>query len=174
MADSIPKQPKASARAPFLLEMLYGLALLAAFCLIPDVMAAEDVQTKVLAGSNYPMAREALVEAVESEGFVVSAVIPFGDMLERTAGALGKAGSPYQAAEIVQFCSASLARQLVDEDATQIALCPLTIAVFTLHTAPGKVTYAYRRPASTSEGRQAAEKLLAGLVDRAAAQARLR
>lgn len=173
MSGKTTQQPEASARAPLLHELIYGLLLLAASCLIPNVMAADDVQSTALPHSDYAAARDALVEAIESEGLVVSAIIPFGNMLERTANALGKIGSPFRQAEIVQFCSAVLARQLIDEDPSQIALCPLSVAVFTLPSNPAQVSYAYRKQTGQSAGRKETEKLLSRLVDRAAVLARL-
>jgi hypothetical protein len=60
---------------------------------------------RVVAGSDYRAAREALIESIESEGLVVGTVLPFGEMLVRTAP--DGAGSPFAAAEIVQFAAAA-------------------------------------------------------------------
>ena len=53
--------------------------------------------------------REAVIEAIESAGLVVSATIPFNRMLERTGKALEYHLIPYIDAETVQFCSTRLA-----------------------------------------------------------------
>ena len=145
-----------------------------AFFLMPEAFAADDVQTTLLINTDFPSAREALIESIEADGLVVSAVIPFGGMLERTASGLGKGVSPFVDAEIVQFCSAKLARQLVEEDPAQIALCPLSIAVFSTRVAPEQIVYAYHALGLGSAGRIGASKLLEKLVGRAAGLARLR
>lgn len=165
---------RAPARAPFFRELLIWLLATMAFCLIPNVFAADDVRTKVLSNSDFSSAREALIESIEAEGLVVSAVLPFADMLARTADALEQGASPFLKAEIIQFCSARLARQLVDEDSAQIALCPLTITVFSTRQAPGLVSYAYRSPGKSSAGRKAAGELLEKLLARASQLARTR
>lgn len=169
---------RAPGRAPVFFDVLAWLLAIAACCLIPgvipDLLAAEDVHSRLVVNSDYPTAREALIESIEAEGLVVSAVIPFGGMLERTAGGVGKGVSPYLDADIVQFCSARLARQLVEEDAAQIALCPLSITVYVPRSAPGQIVYVYRSPGLGSPGRIAAGVLLQGLVNRALTLARLR
>ena len=163
-----------SNRAPFFLDLLLWVLAAAAFCLIPDVFAADDVRTTTVVNSDFPAAREALIESIEAEGLVISAIIPFNAMLARTASDLGKAGSPFVEAEIVQFCSARLARQLVEEVAAQIGLCPLSISVFSTHKMHGQIVYAWRSPGRSSAGRMAASDLLEKLVARATGLARLR
>lgn len=160
--------------APFFLELLRWLLVALAFCLIPGVFAAEDVSRTEVVGSDFPSTREALVEAIEAEGLVVSAVIPFNGMLARTAGDLARPASPFAQAEIIQFCSATLAWQLLEEDAAQIALCPLAISVFSTRAEPAKVVLAYRSPGQATAGRVKAESLLRRLVQRSAELARLR
>lgn len=155
-------------------ELLRCLAAALAFCLIPRVVTAEDVRSQVVVGSDYRSTREALIEAIEAEGLVVSAIVPFNGMLARTAGDLARAASPFANAEIVQFCSAALAWQLLDEDAAQIALCPLAISVYTTTAEPDQVMLAYRSPGQATAGRVKAENLLRRLVQRSAELARLR
>ena len=159
---------------PIFLEFVRCLSVVLAFCLIPAAFAAEDVASEVVVGSDFRSAHDALVEAIESEGLVVSAVIPFNDMLARTADDLARASSPLVNAEIVQFCSSVLAWQLLEEEASQIALCPLSIAIYVRRTDPDKVTLAYRLPGNATPGRIRAEKLLTRVVHRSAELARLR
>lgn len=158
-------------RAPFFLRLLFGGWLLLAGA---GLRAAEDVVVIPLPGSDFAAAREALVEAVEAEGLVVSARIPFNRMLARTAEAVGQAATPYGEAEIVQFCSSGLAWQMVGEDAGQLALCPLSIAVYTPVAEPGRVFLAYRRAGAASAARQRADALLHRLAVRTGELARLR
>lgn len=160
--------------APIFIGIARWVLLALAFCLIPGVFAAEDVFIRRIAGSDFSTVHEALVEAIEAEGLVVGTVLPVDAMLARTAGDLGRGASPFARAEIVQFCSSVLAWELLDEDVTQIALCPLSITVMTLAAEPGQVVLAYRAPGRASPGRIRAENLLRRLVDRSSDSARFR
>lgn len=170
----------APAGAPFFLflrHLLLGLLLVLA---LGAVRAAQDIDRLVLNGSDFPAAHDALIEAVEAEGLVVSAVIPFNQMLERTAGSLEKSASPYLQAEIVQFCSSVLAWQMVEEDPAQLALCPMSMVLYVSRQAPSQVTLAWRlTTASGSEkvvgsGRERAAGLLQRLARRTAELSRQR
>lgn len=136
--------------------------------------ATDGVTYRTVEGSDFNSTREALIEAVEAEGLVVGAIIPFSGMLNRTAGALEGAGNPFVEAEIVQFCSAGLAWQMVAEDPAQIAFCPLSIAIYVTAAEHGRVRMAYRSPGGGTLARIKAEALLFRLVERAAELARLR
>ena len=146
-------------------------ALLALFAFSRHVVAADDIVSVVLPGTDFQAAREALIESIEEEGLVVSAVIPFNDMLQRTAAASGPSApltSPFLRAEIVQFCSSRIAWQLLAEDPAQIALCPLSITIQQTREAPGQLRLAWRPTAGSTAGRRAADALLERLVGRAA------
>lgn len=127
-------------------------------------MAAPDVVAHAVAGSDYISAKGAMIESIENEGLVVGAVIPFRDMLVRTGG---ETGSPYRDAEVIQFCSSIVARQIVLEDPEQIAFCPMMVAIYVTKAQPEIVVMAYRRPAEGSSARQAAAQLLEKIVRRA-------
>ncbi len=149
---------------------------MAAICLVSGAFAAEDIVTRPIIGSDFQSASEALIEAIEAEGLVVSAKIPFNAMLERTAGAVSRQASPFANVQIVQFCSSLLAWQLLEEEAAQIALCPLSMTLYEMggDRAKGEIYLAYRSPGQATAGRMKAEKLLQRLVDRSAELARWR
>ena len=137
------------------------------------VAAAEDIASVVVPGGDFQAVRDALIESIEEEGLVVSAVIPFNDMLQRTAAAsASNAVSPFARAEIVQFCSSRIAWQLLTEDRAQIALCPLSVSLQQRRDAPGEVRLAWRSVGRSSPGRVAADALVERLVRRAEALAR--
>lgn len=146
----------------FLLLIVCGMAF------ADDAIVRQSVE-----GGDFRSVHEALVEVIEAEGMVVGAVLPFGQMLARTAEGLG-ASSPFREAEIVQFCSAGLARQMVLEDVGQITFCPLSIAIYTSAENPAEVVMAYRSTGRSTPARQKAGELLAYLVARAKVLARLR
>jgi uncharacterized protein (DUF302 family) len=137
-------------------------------------LAADDVVTRQIMGGDFQSTHEALIEVIEAEGLVVSAVIPFNRMLERTAADLDYSTSPFANAETVQFCSSALAWQMITEDPSQLAMCPLSVVVYSVRAESGKVILAYRTPGRTTPGRIKADDLLRRLVERAAELARLK
>lgn len=170
LSDFFSRRIAAPFGVPFFLRLLFGGALCASLA----VSAAEDVATQMLAGSDFKSAHDALIETIEAEGLVVSAVIPFNGMLARTAKDLAQEASPFAEAEIVQFCSSVLAWQMITEDASQLSLCPLSIAIYAKAVEPGRVMLAYRSPGRDSPARARGDDLLRRVVARAAELARLR
>ncbi|MBU1365827.1 MAG: DUF302 domain-containing protein [Gammaproteobacteria bacterium] len=133
---------------------------------------ADDTVLVTVSNSDFRTAHDGLVEAIESEGLVVGSILPFRDMLARTA--VGGGAIPYGEAEIIQFCSSLLAAELVREDPRQLTLCPLSIALYSLAENPTGIHLAYRSPGDSTAGRRRAESLLQRIVRRAAELARLR
>ena len=160
--------------APFGVPFFLRFLMIGWFCASLSVSAAEDVSTQLLAGSDFKSAHDAVIETIEAEGLVVSAVIPFNGMLARTAKDLSHETSPFAEAEIVQFCSSVLAWQMITEDASQLSLCPLSIAIYAKVVEPGKIMLAYRSPGRASPARAKGDDLLRRVVARAAELARLR
>lgn len=141
--------------------------LLALLCLtLPGFARAGDLHTRPLATGDYPLARQVLVESIEDEGLVLSAISNFGEMLRRTDPDVGHgAGQRYIHAEVFAFCSVAVAAKLVLEAAERIAYCPLTIALFQESvTAP--VRLAFRPPGGDSPGARAGLALLERLAAR--------
>ena len=132
---------------------------------------ADEIVVRAVAGSDFRAAHEALVEAIESEGLVVGALLPFRDMLSRTAGTSRQA--PFAEAEIVQFCSSIVAWKMVEEAPEQLAFCPLSVALYEMPGEDG-VRLSYRRTGSETPARRQAEALVQRIVDKAAGLARLR
>lgn len=161
----------ASSGTPFFLRAIF-LCLICFF--VPAVGYGGEVVARMGLQSDFAAAHDALVESIEAEGLVVGAILPFNKMLQRTAGALEKPGSPFAEAEIVQFCSSVLAWELVTEDPAQISLCPLSIALYVQSGTPAKVSLAYRSPGRDSPGRAKADELLRRIVRRVVELTRLR
>lgn len=169
-SDFFSRRISAPFGVPFFLRFLFSGLL----CLSLGATAADDVTKMHLTGSDFRSAHDALIETIEADGLVVSAVIPFNGMLARTAKDLAHEASPFADAEIIQFCSSVLAWQMVTEEASQLSLCPLSIAIYALASDPKTVMLAYRSPGRISEGRAKADDLLRRLTARAAELARLR
>lgn len=147
---------------------LLWLFMMGGFVAFPATAAGgDDVHVLVVGEASVADVREAVIEAIESAGLVVSATIPFNRMLERTGKALEYRSMPYIDAETVQFCSTRLAWQLVTEDPSQLALCPMSISIYATTAEPKLVRLAYRSLGERTPGRQRGDQLLRELIERA-------
>lgn len=110
-----------------------------------------------------------VVFAIENRGLVINNVAHVGEMLERTGKDLGAAKQIYQHAEVLEFCSARVSREVMEVDPHTIVFCPYTIAVYELAREPGKIHVSYRKPALAKPGKAAkalgsVEQLLKDIV----------
>ncbi len=94
--------------------------------------------------------RDAVVMAIENRGLVINLVSHIGEMLERTGQDLGTGQKLYEDAEIIEFCSAQLSRQMMALDPHNIVLCPFTLAIYTLPGQTGQTWVGYRRPSGAA------------------------
>lgn len=128
---------------------------------------ADDEVVRHNTRTGFEQAKENLVLAIEGRGLVINNVSHVGDMLERTGRDLGGAAQLYGKAEVVEFCSARVSRDMMSADPHNIVYCPYSIAVYTLPGEAGQAYIAYRRPPLAKQGMPAVEKLLADIVKEA-------
>ncbi|MDM8166801.1 DUF302 domain-containing protein [Roseovarius sp.] len=102
--------------------------LVTALVLAAMPTAAEEVVTHDFEGS-YEDATFALENAIIGQGLVVDHVSDVGDMLARTREDVGSDVVLYDGAVVMQFCSASLSRKMMEADPLNIAHCPYGIFV---------------------------------------------
>lgn len=142
--------------------------MVAAALLVSGVVAraADDILVRELQPLAYTDARAALLDAFVDEGLAPPAVSPFGDMLARTAPDLGHRADFYDEAEIFSFCSAQVSGRMIAEDVRNIALCPMTVALYTLPGRPRTVFLAARPPALQSPAGEFARALLRRIAER--------
>lgn len=164
MKSPIPRRLRASPFFPELPALCLSLAL--ASTAVPAV--AGELVARTLPGGDYATARQALVEAIESEGLVPGPVSAFADMLRRTDASLGHGGDLYAEAEVFSFCSIAIAAQLVRENPERIADCPLTIALYR-RKGSDELRLTYRGRDGDTPGSRAANRLLQRIAERAAA-----
>lgn len=134
--------------------------MLLAPLLCPPQAYAEGLRELEIQPARYADAREALVDAIETEGLVPAPPSQFGDMLARTGPTLDHREPVYEEAEVLHFCSARIAWQLALENPANIAQCPLSMAIYTLAGRTGTVRLAWRQAAGDSPGARAANALL--------------
>ncbi len=148
----------------------YALPFLLAACLIggyahaADGRGAADEGAKVVAvKGKFADVKEDLVVAIEQRGLVINTTAHVGDMLERTGRDLGKTKRIYDQAEVIEFCSATVSRAMMETDPRNLVYCPYTIAVYSLPGKPGVVYLAHREYPATAALKPVVE-LLEGIV----------
>ena len=107
---------------------------------------ADDWSTRQKVGTTFEDTREAIRLAIENRGLVVNYTSHIADMLQRTGTDLGTAQRIYDQAEIIEFCSASLSRQMMQTDPHNIVFCPFAIAIYTLAGEKDGTWVSYRQP----------------------------
>lgn len=119
--------------------------LLAGLMLSVPTVHADAWMEKKKTTASFEDTREAVVTAIESRGLVINYTAHIGSMLERTGVDLGASRRIFDQAQIIEFCSARLSRQIMELDPHHIVLCPFAISVYTLPGEPG-TWVAYRLP----------------------------
>ena len=104
--------------------------------------------------------------AIAERGIKINNISHIGNMLARTAKAVGATKQVFTHAEAIEFCSSTISRATMEADPHNIVFCPYIIAIYSL---PGEddVTYvSYRRPipVGTPES-QASIKAVEGLLE---------
>lgn len=126
---------------------------------------AEDWLVRKQVSSSFEDAREAITMAIENRGLVVNYTSHIADMLQRTGADIGASRQIFAQAEIIEFCSAGLSRQMMEADPHNIVLCPFAIAIYTLPGEKKTTWISYRQPQG------AAAKLIGPLLKEIAGEA---
>ena len=114
--------------------------------------------------------KELLKLAISNRGIKISNTSFISDMLQRTREAVGDNSNIFVNAEAIEFCSATLSRQMMKADANNILYCPYIIYIYELATKPGIIHLAFRKIPETGarQSRKALEQvnlLLKGIID---------
>lgn len=144
-----------------------------------QMLAAEKIketawQILYVTDGKYKEVRENLELAITDQGLVVNNVSTVGAMLQTTGKDLGFTRVVYVSGDVLEFCSATLSREMMEADQTNLVFCPYTIQVYEIPEQPGKVFVGYRRPPivgndASKESLKKVEALLAKIVDDALA-----
>jgi uncharacterized protein (DUF302 family) len=125
----------------------------------------EDWLVRKQVSSSFEDARDAITTAIENRGLVVNYTSHIADMLQRTGADIGASRQIFGQAEIIEFCSASLSRRMMEADPHNIVLCPFAIAIYTLPGEKNSTWVSYRQPQGV------AAKLIGPLLQAIAAEA---
>lgn len=112
---------------------------------------------------------EDLEMTLNERGLVISSVSHVGEMIDRTGKALGRTRKVFAKANVMEFCSAIVSRNMLEQNPHLIAFCPYQIMVYTLPGDEKKVYLSYRRPLWPEEADRrvldAVEDLLTGIIE---------
>ena len=138
-----------------------------------EVSAANEMIINSTQGK-FADVKNSVVFAIEGRGMTVNTVSHVGDMLERTGKDIGATKRIFLHAEVLEFCSAKISRQVMEADPHTIVFCPYGIAIYELPAEPDKIYVSYRKPTLTGKGAKtgkaalrSVEKLLHELVKEA-------
>jgi len=113
---------------------------------IPQLALADGQHMSVLTKkASYADIRESVEMAITARGFVINNVSHVGDMLARTGKDLGGGKQVFLHAESLEFCSATVSRNMMEADPDNIVFCPYIISIYELPEKPGEVRVAYRK-----------------------------
>ena len=141
------------------------LFLLLAFALSTANALADDWLVRQKVAGGFEDTRDTVVMAIENRGLVINYVSHIADMLQRTGADIGASRQIFAKAEIIEFCSAKLSRQMMEADPHNIVLCPFAISIYTLPGEPNATWVSYRKPQGS------AAKIVGPLLKEIAAEA---
>jgi uncharacterized protein (DUF302 family) len=121
-------------------------------CAALKAHAQSEPVVEVKAKGSFEDVKQMLVLAIENRGLVIAHQSAVGEMLERTGKDVGSGKRLYERAELVEFCSAVLSRQVMEADHRLLALCPFGIGIYVLPGETGTVHLVYRKPPSDMAG----------------------
>lgn len=87
-----------------------------------------------------------LTSAIEERGIKISNISYVSKMLQRTGKDLGKTVAIYKHAEAIEFCSATLSREMMSANPHNIIFCPFIVYIYELDKDPGTTYLSYRLP----------------------------
>jgi len=111
----------------------------------------------------YSEVRVDLDYAITGLGIKVNGVSHISDMLVCTGKDIGRTTKMYSHAEAIQFCSATLSRNMMEADPMNIVFCPYIIYILSLPDDKDTVYIGYRKPPQLSSA--ASKKAVAAVVD---------
>ncbi|WP_050522045.1 DUF302 domain-containing protein [Pseudorhodobacter wandonensis] len=93
----------------------------------------------------------AIESAILAKGLVIDHVSHTGDMLERTRADVGSDKVLFLGADVYEFCSATVSRQVMEADPLNFNYCPYAIRIYEQPETAGTVTVSHQTYTGTME-----------------------
>lgn len=140
--------------------------------LAQGALAAGDYMAVLNKTGSFDDVRDAVEMAITDRGMVVNNISHVGEMLERTGKELGATKQIFLKAEVLEFCSAVVSRNMMEPDPDNIVFCPYVIAVYVVPEKPDEVRVAYRKPLivgspASQKALNAVDELLSDIIKEA-------
>ena len=110
--------------------------------------------------SSFDEVKEFMELAITGKGMKISSTLHISDMQERTAKDTGLDEKLYGKAESLEFCSIAMSYKMSQAHPANLAICPLTIGIYTLPDDPDTTYITYQRPYMLGDGAQAEAELI--------------
>jgi uncharacterized protein (DUF302 family) len=139
---------------------------------VPSAFADKNYMASYAVKGVFEEVRDNIVFTINGRGMVINNVSHIGEMLERTGKDLGAGKQIFLKAEALEFCSATLSREMMEADPHNIVFCPYIINVYVLPSDPKTVHISFRKPdlvgsAQSKKSLKAVEELLNSVVQEA-------
>lgn len=148
---------------------LFAATLLAVTTLGAQAAGRDAYNVVFTVRGDFDAIRDGVLMAVEGKGLNINNRSYISDMLERTGKDIGATRQVYVKAELVEFCSATLSRRMMEADPHNIVMCPYVISIYSLPADPRTIYVAHRKfptggtPKSRAAFREV-EKLLSEII----------
>lgn len=118
--------------------------LAAALAVGAGVASAQDTAITYTVDQDYDDVTFGLESAITDEGLLIDAVNHVGAMLERTKEDVGATKTVFLKADVYNFCSAKVSRDVMEADPMNLQFCPYGIFVMQTPENPDQTTIGYR------------------------------
>lgn len=137
-----------------------------------SAFAGKSYMTSYSVKGTFEEVRDNIVFTINGRGMVINNVSHIGEMLERTGKDLGASKQIFLKAESLEFCSATVSRNMMEADPHNIVFCPYIINIYVLPADPKTVHVSFRKPdlvgsAQSKKSLKAVEDLLNGIIQEA-------
>lgn len=139
---------------------------------VPSAFAGKDYMASYAVKGTFEEVRDNIVFTINGRGMVINNVSHIGEMLERTGKDLGASKQIFLNAESLEFCSATVSRNMMEADPHNIVFCPYIINIYVLPDDPKTVHITFRKPdlvgsVQSKKALKAVEDLLNGIIQEA-------
>lgn len=129
---------------------MFRTALLTTALLLANTATAQEFKSYTT-NETFGDVAFAVESAILSKGLVIDTVSHTGDMLERTRADVGSDKVLFLGADVYEFCSATVSREVMEADPDNFNFCPYAIRISERPETKGTVTVSHQTYTGTME-----------------------